>query len=283
MPLTLDALTGQLLGEPGAGLLLSWAMGQFYVFLLVLVRMSGLVVIGPFFGNASIPPNIRALLALWLAILAFPNLIGTMPVESLPAPPSTLLDLAWAVLGELLIGLFLSFGVILILTGVQMAGDMFDQQAGTALAEIFNPTFNNSAAPTGQLLFMLASVIFLTAMPVAGHLQMVLILFDSFQSIPVGQLLQIQQVSDVLMVILQQSLKLSLQLAAPLLAAMSLVSMTMGFLGHTVPQINVLVMGFPIRMTLALMILIMTVSGMSHVIINHINHCLDLLHVFLSS
>lgn len=278
----LDQLTSTLLAEPSLGQLLPLAMQQFYVFLLVLIRISGLMIIGPFFGHASIPPNVRALLTLAITCLIFPSLSTALALQSPPTPPSTIFDLGWIIMAELLIGIFLCFGVMIILMGVQMAGDMFDQQAGTALGEIFNPLFNGTAAPTGQLMYMLATTVFLVAMPMQGHLQMLSITLETFTSIPLGQVLQLEGASEVLLLLIEQSVTLSLQLAAPLLAAMSLISMAMGFLGYTVPQINILVMGFPIRVVLSLLILVMTTSGMISVMVESMSQSLELLRGFLA-
>ncbi len=277
----LDQLANALLAEPSLNQLLTLGMQHFYLFLLVLIRISGLMIIGPYFGHTTIPPNVRALLAFAISCLIFPTLSTELLAQSPPVIPSTIFDLAWTIMAELLIGIFLSFGVMLILMGVQMAGDMFDQQAGLSMGEIYNPVFNGTAAPTGQLMYMMATAIFLVAVPLEGHLQMLSIMLETFSSIPLGEVLQLEGVSEILLLLVKESVTLSLQLAAPLLAAMSLISMTMGFLGYTVPQINVLVLGFPIRVVLSLMILVMTSTGMTSTIIAAMNDSLELLREFL--
>lgn len=283
MPNAVDQLVNPFLIDSGFGALLPVAMQQFYLFLLVLVRISGLMIIGPYFGHTSIPQNVRALLALVISCLIFPSLYSDLISRTIPVVPSTIFDLGWVIAAELLIGIFLSFGVMLILMGVQMAGDMFDQQAGTAMGEIFNPLFNGTAAPVGQLMYMMATAVFLVAVPMHGQLQMLSITLQTFTSIPLGQVLQLEGASEVLLLLVQNSVTLSLQLAAPMLAAMSLVSLTLGFLGYTVPQINVLVMGFPIRATLAFFILIMTATGMTSTMLASMNDSLEILRGFLVS
>jgi len=75
-----------------------------------------------------------------------------------------------------------------------------------------------------------------------------------------------------------QSLVLGVQVAAPLLAAMSLVALTMGFLGHSIPQINVLVIGFPIRVVVSLCVLAMSLSGAARALVDAVPTAIDALY-----
>ena len=76
------------------------------------------------------------------------------------------------------------------------------------------------------------------------------------------------QAIDLLRDLVHQSLVLGLQIAAPLMAAMSLVALTMGFLGHSVPQINVLVIGFPVRALMSLTVLMASLSGVARLVVD---------------
>ena len=52
---------------------------QFLVFLLVLTRISGLMLLTPVWGARVVPPRVRALLALALALIISP-LVGEAPL-----------------------------------------------------------------------------------------------------------------------------------------------------------------------------------------------------------
>ena len=84
-------------------------------------------------------------------------------------------------------------------------------------------------------------------------------------------------VIDLLRDLVHQSLVLGVQVAAPLLASMSLVALTMGFLGHSVPQINVLVVGFPIRAAVSLLVLTASLSGLARSVIDLVPATIDAL------
>lgn len=306
-----DQISNGFLSDWANQLILDAALSYFMTFFLVLIRISGLMLIGPFFGHTAIPMNVKFLFAFSIALIVAPSIANirdrgfqqldinkdsvltgnelprvyreSLPfeaihnqvdTESVPevevtrlqfrasAPvPSTLFDLIWLIGTELMLGLILGLGVVVILTGLQLAGETFDQQTGTALSEIFNPALGTSISPTGQLFFLMGTTAILTMSPLDGHLMMLSSLLKTFEVLPVGMASMDVASLDLIRHLMSQSMVIAIQIAAPLLAAMALLSVTMGFLGYTVPQINVLVLGFPIRAVLSMLILTVTLSG----------------------
>lgn len=301
--------------------ILQWAMLQFYAFTLVMVRISGLMIIGPIFGQPIFPTNIRIMLILCLSILITPTLHDQVTAgfyeldvdqnlrltkEEVPthlqdrfdqlvvssgrqatqeltvndykfvaSMPASLLDYAWSILGELSLGFSLGLGIYIILLSLQMAGQMIDQQAGMALGEVFNPGFDMNASLSGQYLYFIGISVFLIMEPINGHLLLLSSLIDTFQIFPVGEGIVSTNTLDLLQNLMHQSLVLSIKVAAPLLAISALISLAMGYLGHTVPQINVLVIGFPIRAMISLAVLIFTLSGAADVVIESVPTAID--------
>ncbi len=306
------------------GMLLGAALVQFYAFTLVVVRLSGLMIVGPLFGQAIVPANLRVMLVLTLALVITPTLAdhtrivfhkldvngdGLLTREELPAallaedgrlresfndpavrglslenfrfplkPPRTILEYASTAVGELALGFALGLGLLTILSGLQIAGELIDQQTGLSLGEIANPAMNITGSATGQLLFIFATTVLLVMQPTGYHLQMISALVETFHSLPLGQAFVSSQAIELLRDLVHQSLVLGLQIAAPLMAAMSLVALTMGFLGHSVPQINVLVIGFPVRALMSLTVLVASFSGVARVMVDLVPRMIDSLH-----
>lgn len=177
----------------------------------------------------------------------------------LPPPmPSSVLEYAWMALIEFAVGLSLGLGVLTILSGLQMSGNLIDQQIGVSLGEIFNPEFEVNASLSGQLLHQLGLMVFLIA---GGHLLLVTGILDTYQTLPVGYANVCPPVLVLLRDLVYQSLVLAVQISAPVMATMAVVGIAMGFLGHTIPQVNVLVVGFPIRTLVGLILLGVSLGG----------------------
>lgn len=329
----MDDFVQRLFVEPAAQLtlrqLIEVALGQFYAFTLVVVRMSGLMVVGPVFGQSLVPANVRVFIVIATSLLVTPTLSdqpklafrrldvdrnerlsrnevpehllarydalvagsGQLVTDGLTqsefrytlAAPNSLLEYAWVAAGEFGLGLVLGLGVLTILSGMQLAGETIDQQTGTAIGEIANPALDINGSVTGQFLFMFAVTVLLVMEPTGYHLTLTSALVQTFQTLPVGDAFVSTSAIELLRDLVHESLILGVQVAAPILATMSLVGLTMGFLGHTVPQINVLVVGFPVRAVINLLILAVTFSGAAQGVIDIVPGVIDRLFHALSN
>src|SRR5262249_21805508 len=140
-----------------------------------------------------------------------------------------------------------------------------------------DPTLNITGSVTGQFLFQFAMTVLLVMQPTGYHLTMISALVSTFQSMPLGEAFVSVPTIDLLRDMVHQSLILGIQVAAPLLASMSLIALTMGFLGHSVPQINVMVVGFPIRAAVSLLVLAASLSGVARSVIDLVPTTIDTL------
>ena len=234
---------------------------------LVLVRLSTIMVSGAWwFGQAAIPTQAKFGLAFCLALLVTPTLGTIVP------PPSTMLDLAWLVVGEAVVGGTAGLVVGAVLSGLQLAGDLIDQQAGIALGEVFNPATGDSMTVTGTFLIAVSTAALLAAEPFGLEERLLGGVLDSFRTLPPGSMVMPSLgpvgsggLTDVLAALVQQAAVLAIRVAAPLMAVMAIVSLTLGTLGATVPQVNVLVLGFAVRASVALAIIGLSLSPMMDV------------------
>ena len=307
--------------------LLPGAVEQFQTFILVLLRLSGLLFLGPIFGQSTAPTNVRLFIVVMLAFVITPTLAtqGRRGFERLdenhdgrlvrdevpeglehrfdvlqqaahlasdqgltaaeyhvrPVWPTSWIELAWIAAGEVSFGLMLGLGVTAVLSGLQIAGQLIDQQSGFGLGEIFNPELQTSGSITGQMLHLLGTVVFLLLDSVGGHLQMVRIVIETFQTFPPGAAFVSTSSIDLLQELIRQSFILGVRVAAPVIVLMSLIDLTVGFLSHTVPQINVQTVGYALRAILCFIFLATTLGGLSDSIWSIFPESLDQLHQVL--
>jgi flagellar biosynthetic protein FliR len=221
-------------------------------FAVVLTRVSGLMLTAPLFSLSVIPPQVKAGLAALISLIVFPIVRPTMG-----ALPDNLLSLTIACSGELMVGLVIGLAVNLLMTGVQLAAQMASQQMGLGLARVFNPALGAQSDVMEQFYVMFATVLFLL---LNGHLLVLGAVLDSFKSLPPLAVTVRPEAFEVLVGLLGGAYVMALKVAAPTLVVFFLVSAVMGFLGRTVPQINILVVGFPVRITVGLAVLATTVG-----------------------
>lgn len=237
------------------GGLLALASREFAAFWLVFGRLFGLCASAPFFAHQSVPVQVRVLLALALSLVVFP----LAPRSSLPAFPS-LLSFGLALAGELALGLALGFLVALILSAVQMAGQILDYELGLGFSGVLDPAHGGFGSPFPTFLYLLALVLVLAS---GGDAVLIQGLAESFRELPPGSLIPWEALPVLGLEEASRAFSTALRLSFPVLAALFLVNLLLVFLGRALPQANVFLLSFPLKVLVGLGILAFAISSYS--------------------
>ncbi len=221
--------------------LVPWA----YTLGLVLARTSFFLFFMPLFGSVA-PPLVRAALALVLSLALIFVLPG--PV----AWPSTLLEVLWALACEALLGLSLAFLLRVIFAGIQLGGELVGMQIGFGVAQVIDPVTGVQAPILAQLAYLVAFLLFLVF---DLHHPFFRALGEGLRHFPPGSLIPDPR---VFLLLAREGLilfEISLKILAPLLAFMLLVQIALGVVSRFVPQINIMIVSFPLTTGLGLFFL----------------------------
>ena len=228
---------------------------QFATFTLVLARVGALIMTAPIFGSKAVPIQARVLITLSITLLATP-LVAAQP----PSDMTNLLTYARYLASEALIGLLLGFGITLLLSGIQVTGQVISQLGGTALANVFDPTLGTNVSIYSQMLYFLTLAMFVL---LDGHRLLMDALLDTYQWLPPGQASLGSTYVEALTTLLTQSFVLGIRAAAPAMTALLLATLVLGLIGRTMPQINILAVGFGINSLLTLGCLLTTIGAIA--------------------
>jgi flagellar biosynthetic protein FliR len=236
---------------------LDWYFAPLIVFTLVLSRISGLVMTAPLLMSAEIPLQVRGLLTVAIAALLTPTQLSA-PVEY----PRDLAAYGVLIGCELWLGMFLGAGLMIILAGVQIAGQLISQLSGMSLADVFNPGFDSEVPLVAHLLYLTTLAVFLL---IDGHRYLMGALLNTFATIPLGGGRMPATLSETIATLLTESFSLGIRAAAPAMAALLLATVLLGLISRTIPQINVLVVGFGVNSLITLGMLAISLSSMVYV------------------
>ncbi len=249
--------------------------------MLVIFRIGGLMIFGPLLSSVIIPMRVKLFLALILGLAVYPT-VSTQITVDLPV----VLDL-WSlgplVFTELLIGAAIGFMATLPLVSVQVGGLMMGQQMGLGFATLFNPAAGVDENIIGQTLFLMTMAGFVM---IGGIESLVLAVLNSFEHIPPPALGSISADLDMLSLIvglLAAAFELALRVAAPLLALIFLQTVAMGFIAKTVPQINILSFGFPLRILGGLVIIVLGLAILDEVVMDLVDETMTLISDWIGS
>jgi flagellar biosynthetic protein FliR len=237
-------------------------------FMLVVARMAGIAVAAPFFSAAAVPRRIKTLLVVALSAAVFP-LVNERAHLAVTGGMGTVVG---GLAGEFALGWLIGFSVAAILMGVQLGIQLASQQAGLALGQIFNPLLESNLPLAAQLYFFISMTIFLG---VHGHHALLRALLDSFEVIPLLGFAMDQSAVAVVLDILTVSFSVAVRVGGPIVLALLLALMTLGFVSRTMPQLNILTIGFPLKIGVALIVMALTVMSLETVVLDAITQALD--------
>lgn len=223
---------------------------QILGFALVLIRISAFLVAFPLVEGASIPAVAKILLSLSMTMILYPV------VNSSGLDPNILSGSLFALsIKEAFMGLFVGFLARFFFHVISICGEIVTLSLGLSAAQMFDPHMDRRVTTIEQFQLLLAGLFFLAF---NGHHIFIQGLVESFTVIPLArESLNFVVLRDIAMVA-QNIMIMGIKLSAPVLGAIFLANISMGIIGRAVPQINVLVMSFPVNIILGLAIMIVS-------------------------
>lgn len=220
---------------------------QFLSFLLTFFRISLLVFLLPFFGGESLPKTVKAALCLSMAL-------GLWPALSFSgiAYPGNIWEIMLMLIGELVLGFTLGLVVRFVFAAIQTAGQVIGFQMGFAMMNVVDPLTGVSEAITAHFLYMVSLLTFLS---LNGHLYLLKGLSQSFELVPPGALFLSEELANQIFSFSTRMFILAVKIAAPVMAAVFLVDLALGLIARAAPQMNVLFIGFPLKIIVGFLFL----------------------------
>lgn len=217
-------------------------IGWLIATLLVSVRVAAATMVAPVLGPTQIPATARVLFTLALSAL----IISALPLPQVAYASVT--PVVVAVFGEAVLGAAFAFGFIVAYAATQFAGRALDIQIGFGAAGILNPATQIMSPLLGNLLGMVAIAVFLS---LDGHLVLIKALSLSIQLAPPGAM-AVELDWNALLRHSGIMFTFALALAGPVMFMFLLSDLAMAVFARSMPQLNVFVLGFAIKIVLGL-------------------------------
>jgi flagellar biosynthetic protein FliR len=217
--------------------------------LLGFARTSGLMVSAPVFQSSFVSVPVKIMFSFALALVVAPFINSDFDLAKF-----TFWMSVFTLIQEVLIGLIIGFVVNLTFFGLQLAGYYLDTTMGFGMVNILDPNTGAEVPLLGQFNYILALLIFLA---INGHHTLILSLIQSFEVVKPGMLFLKKEAVGIFVKAFANMFYLGFKIAIPIMGAIFLVDVALGVIAKLIPQINVFVMGFPIKITLGLLLLIL--------------------------
>jgi flagellar biosynthetic protein FliR len=221
-------------------------------FVLLFFRFASLFIATPIFSHKNIPMNIKAAFAFVLTIVFYPS----MPALQLDITVPTILI---AILSEFMFGLAIGIVLLLAYNAITFAGGIISFMMGFSMASAIDPQTGVSMPIVSQFLSLLALMVLLS---MNLHHWILLFVNESISKIPLGGFLMSEDLFNYIIHATANMLMVGFTIAFPIIALSLLADIIFGMLMKTMPQFNLLVIGFPIKIMVSFAVIIAVFSSM---------------------
>lgn len=209
-------------------------------FVFPLARILALLAAAPPFNNAALSMRVRLMLGLAIALAVAPAL-GRPPAID-PASGAGLLIMA----EQMVIGYAMGFSMRLVFSAIDLTGNVLSTQMGLGFATSYDPMSTSQTPVVSEMIGFLALLMFLG---IDGHLMILSTLTQSFRALPIGMLpgsASWSNLANAVAIVFSAGLLLAL----PIIVALLITNTALGVLGRVAPQLNLIVIGFPVTIAL---------------------------------
>ncbi|MCX7817081.1 MAG: flagellar biosynthetic protein FliR [Syntrophales bacterium] len=226
---------------------------QIGLFVLVFFRTTFILMAIPIFGDRAVPFRVKAATSFLIAVVIFPTLSVKLP----PSYFSNIVNVTIGLATEIIIGLILGFTARCLFGAIQSAGEIIGVQIGFNMSNILDPLSNVQITVVSEFLYLMGAFVFLI---VDAHHIFLFGLAESFRYIPFFGLDLSPLLLNNLLLYTKNVLVVAVKLSAPVLSVMVLINISLAVIARTVPQINVFIVGYPLHVVSALLVLGLSAS-----------------------
>jgi len=229
----------------------SFSIYNLEYYLLIFIRIAGLVSVAPIYGTRGIPRRVRLGLALCIAILV------ASVTDYTPLNYTTIIGYSVLVVKEAVMGLSIGLAANLCMTIINLAGMFIDREIGLTMVTEFDPTTNANVTISAEFY---SYAVMLLMLCTNMHHFIIQAICDSFLIVPVGGAIwNGDSVYSIVITFLQQYFLVGFRISLPIFISITLLNVVLGVLAKTAPQMNMFSVGIELKLGLGLIVMIGTI------------------------
>jgi len=227
-------------------------LGSADYFILLLLRVGGLIFASPIFGRINIPQRVKIGFTVALSYMLF-----VIFPQATDIAYTTLVGYLLLCAGELVLGMALAFVTNVFFALVAYtAGQLIDMQIGFGIVNVYDAQNSIQAPMMGHVLNLMLLLVFFA---VDGHHRLIEIIYLTLDKMPVGALVLTPAVGKAALEVFARAFLLGIMMALPILASGLTLEIAFGVLMRMVPQIHMFVVGVPMKMLVGMIVFTITI------------------------
>ena len=239
-------------------------------FILLFFRFSALFIAVPIFSHKNIPMQLKASMAFFFTIVFYASMPPLTIAINLPS-------IILAILSEFMLGLVVGIVLLLAYNVITLAGGIISFMMGFSMASAIDPQSGISMPIISQFLSLLSLMVLITL-----NLDHWVLLFvdESLKRVPLGGFMMSEDIFNYIMKAAANMFLVGLIISFPIIALSWLADVIFGMLMKTMPQFNLLVIGFPIKIMVSFGVLIATLTAIMFTLKGQMKEAFNILAMF---
>jgi flagellar biosynthetic protein FliR len=175
-----------------------------------------------------------------------------VPLVPPAAFPDRVLDIPWPLLTEFAIGTATGLAAAVVVHALLLASEVVALQTGLSLGQVLTPNIESGGPALGQLYGLLGLGVFVSF---GGPVMLLEGIARSFRIVPPGGAIGFDGSTMAALRLSGQVFTHAIQIAAPVVAALTVTNIGMAILSRAVPQLNAMAMSFAVTIAVGLLML----------------------------
>ncbi|MDY0235489.1 MAG: flagellar biosynthetic protein FliR [Gudongella sp.] len=223
---------------------------QIQKLILIMMRITAFMVTSPGYSFRGIPNILKVAISGVVTIFIYMALPDMAIVGGIS-------EFAFLAIKETIFGLSIGFVTQMIFSTIEMAGKLIDFQVGFSMGAVYDPAMGAQASNYGRTYYWIAIAIFFL---LDMHQLLLEMVIRSYEFMPIGSVSIEKFNPEAIVVIFSRVFELSINLAAPMIITVLITDVVLGLISRTVPQINVFMLGMPMKSMVSFLVFLVSIS-----------------------
>jgi flagellar biosynthetic protein FliR len=207
-------------------------------FIIIFVRILGIFILTPIFGTKTLPSIFKVGLSFFTTLI----LVNFVQVN---IDMNNIYQYTWIVFTEFIVGLLIGLASMIYFSAIYLAGQLIDYQLGFGIVNILDLQSETQVPLMGNFIYIITLLLFLL---INGHHVLFIMLAKSYVLIPVGGIsFQLNNMNSIITKIVSTMFILGFRISFPIILATMLSDLTLSIISRTIPQLNVFMVGMPLK------------------------------------
>lgn len=229
----------------------TFALEQFELFVLILIRLASFVFAAPFFNMANVPQRVKIGFSFCLAILVY-SLFPDMSVQY-----NGMIEYAIIVVQEVVVGIMLGLISSLCVQIIMFAGKIIDMDIGISMAQLYDPTTRMQVGIMGNFYYYMMMLLLIIS---GMHQYLVAAIVETYKVIPIGGVKFSASIYTTIIGFMSDYFVIGFRIALPIFASILMLNCVLAILARIAPQMNMFVVGMQLKIFTGIFVILFTIS-----------------------